>query len=98
MAVAAVAQKFADALNEKFEGKEITVMAGRKFDRIVTAYPGEHLSRSVHAFVERETGLLFKAAGWSAPAKGARYDLNSEENFARTVELADPHGGYLYQR
>lgn len=98
MAVAPITQKFAEALNEKFEGKEITAMAGRKYDRVVIAYPGESHSRSVHAFVERETGKVFKAAGWAAPAKNARYDLNTDESFAQTVELADPFGGYLYQR
>jgi hypothetical protein len=98
MAVAEVTRKFAEALNEKFENKEITAMAGRKFDRIVTAYPGESNGRSVHAFVERETGKLFKAASWAAPAKNARYDLSTDETFAQTVELADPYGTYLYQR
>lgn len=98
MAVAPVTQKFAEALNEKFEGKEVTAMSGRKFDRVVIAYPGENSSRSVHAFVERETGQVFKAAGWKAPAKNARYDLSTDESFAQTVALADPFGGYLYQR
>lgn len=98
MAVASITQKFAEALNEKFEGKEITAMSGRKFDRVVVSYPGESQSRSVHAFVERETGKVFKAAGWKAPAKNARYDLNTDESFAQTVALADPYGSYLYQR
>lgn len=98
MAVAAITQKFAEALNEKFEGKDVTTTAGRKFDRVVISYPGESLSRSVHAFVERETSKLFKASGWAAPAKGARYDLSTEESFAQAVELADPYGSYLYQR
>jgi hypothetical protein len=98
MAVASVTQKFAEALNEKFEGKEVTAMSGRKFDRVVIAYSGEDSSRSVHAFVERETGKVFKAAGWKAPAKNARYDLSTDETFAQTVKLADPFGSYLYQR
>ena len=98
MSVVETTRKFAEALNEKFEGKEVTAMAGRKFDRVVIAYPGESQSRSVHGFVERETGKLFKAAGWKVPAKNARYDLSTDESFAQTVALADPHGGYLYQR
>lgn len=97
MAVAPVTQKFAEALNEKFEGKDVTATAGRKFDRVVICYTNES-SRSVHAFVERETGKLFKAAGWAAPAKNARYDLSTDESFAQTVKLADPFGSYLYQR
>lgn len=97
MAVASVTQKFAEALNKKFEGKEFTTMAGRKFDRIVVTFAGEH-NRSVHAFVERETGMLFKSASWQAPAKNARYDISTDEGFAQTVELADWAGSYLYQR
>jgi hypothetical protein len=96
MAVAEVTRKFAEALNEKFEGKEVSTTAGRKFDRVVIAFAGQN--RSVHAFVERETGLLFKAAGWAAPAKNARYDLSTDEGFAQTVALADWAGSYLYQR
>jgi hypothetical protein len=38
---------------------------------------------SVHSFVEVETGNVFKAAGWRAPAKHVRaniYDYNSLKN------------------
>jgi hypothetical protein len=96
MAVAPVTQKFAEALNEKFEGKEVSATAGRKFDRVVIVFAGQN--RSVHAFVERETGKVFKAASWAAPAKNARYDLSTPESFAQTVEVADWAGSYLYQR
>ena len=41
---------------------------GQKFIRIVNPVHG----RSVHAFVDIATGDLLKAAGWKAPAKGAR--------------------------
>jgi hypothetical protein len=37
----------------------------QKRDRIVR-------DDSVHCFVDRETGAILKAAGWKAPAKGAR--------------------------
>ena len=102
MVAVEVAQKFANALTEKSvlsgRSEEYSVMAGRKFDRIVSERPNEQFSRTVHAFVERQTGKLFKPAGWAAPAKNARYDLSTPEGFAQTVELADPYGSYLYQR
>lgn len=32
-------------------------------------------SRSVYAFIERETGAILKAEGWSRPAKGVRGNI-----------------------
>lgn len=46
----------------------ITVMKGRKYDRIVS----NGSQRTVHSFVNRETGEVLKAASWKAPAKHAR--------------------------
>jgi len=73
----------------------IKVNKGRRFDKVVTNSPG---SRSVHCFVEKETGHIFKPAGWNAPqlktnipVRGSIYEINSYKN-------ADPHGGWLYLR
>jgi hypothetical protein len=57
-------------------------------------------SRSVFAFVEKETGALIKAATWKAPAKiktgwATKYNLNTQ--FELALEKADPYGGFLYQ-
>lgn len=73
------------------------VEEGQKFDRIVDTQHGRH----VHAFVERITGQVIKAAGWKAPQKDKnglayRYDLSSPEGFAQAVWNADKSGGYLY--
>ncbi len=68
---------------------------GRKYFKIIM---DAHGSRSVHAFVDKKTGEVFKAASFKAPAKGVRYNLlniaSREECFAR----ADWAGGYLYVR
>jgi hypothetical protein len=40
--------------------------------------------------------MLYKAAGWAAPAKDARYNLATDMDVLR--ERIDPHGGYLYKR
>ncbi len=69
------------------------IMKGRKYHRVVSA--GKHGNRSVHAFVG-EDGMLYKAAGWAAPAKDARYNLATDMDVLR--ERIDPHGGYLYKR
>lgn len=93
-----VTVKFAEALDQKFERNEITTTGGRKYDRVVSGYPNDPMSRSVHCFVERATGHVLKAAGWAAPAKGVRFDLSTAEGFVNAVEAADPYGSYLYAR
>lgn len=69
---------------------------GKKYVKIVQVSIGG--SRSVHAFVEKTTGSLLKAASWRSPAKGVRYSLLDDESFAQCLERADWAGGYLYQR
>jgi hypothetical protein len=54
----------------------IAVKFGRKYAKLsVKRTSGE----SAFAFVDRETGLVYKPASWSAPAKHARGDVNSAE-------------------
>jgi len=70
---------------------------GQKVTRIVMGdlqADGSLKARSVHCFVDNLTGDVFKAAGWKAPAKSARYNLvhdfdEVERNFYWT-------GSYLY--
>lgn len=92
-------------LNEKYPSEhwkyDIDVEPGKKFDRIVLSRSGWR-GRSVHAFVERETGLLIKAATWKAPAKRAngiwqsKFDLSVPSEFKDALDKADPYGRYLY--
>jgi hypothetical protein len=91
--VVPTAVKFAEALNRKFD-KSIGATAGKTFDKIVRLRDG--VPAEVLAFVERDTAKLFKAASWSTPSKGAKYDLSTDESFESTVALADPFGRYLY--
>lgn len=92
------AEKFAQLLTEKFSGeseftpKVFKVEAGRKYDRITQECTNGQ-SKSVHAFVIRETGQVLKAAGYPAPAKGIRY-----ETVEAAATAATWSGGYLYQR
>jgi len=50
----------------------IEVEEGSKFYRIVKAERG---TRSVHSFVSKANGDIFKAAGWKAPAKHVRGNI-----------------------
>ncbi len=68
---------------------------GRKYIRIVTC--GSH--RHVHCFIDAQTGGVYKAASWKAPAlNGERYNLLDEESFAELKAKWDPYGSYLYKR
>jgi hypothetical protein len=55
-------------------------------------------SRSVHAFVDRKTGEVYKSASFKSPAKGVRYDLRIIEQREWLFENADWAGSYLYAR
>jgi hypothetical protein len=56
----------------------------------------------VHAFIDKETGAVYKPAGWRSPAKGKdgkpseRYNLLDAESRQRCFERCEFSGGYLY--
>ena len=68
---------------------------GKKYHKIVMNAAG---SRSVHAFVDKKTGEVYKSASWKSPAKGVRFDLRIIEQREWLLENADWAGGYLYLR
>jgi hypothetical protein len=49
-----------------------SVEEGRKYLKIIISTSG---NRSIHAFIVRVTGDVYKAANYKAPAKGIRYNL-----------------------
>ena len=63
-------QYWEDRIAEYKEGKDVykfSIDTGRKYHKIVqTCSDG---AQSVHAFVDKNTGELYKAASWKAPAK-----------------------------
>lgn len=75
-------------------------MEGRKYIKIVAHYGvnAEVGSRSVHAFVDKVTGDVFKPASWAAPAKIARFNILNDESFHQMMQNCDIHGSYLYLR
>lgn len=50
---------------------------GRRYVKICRIRAGEKMG-SVHCFVEIATGHIYKAATWSAPAKGIRGNVSFE--------------------
>ena len=73
---------------------------GRKYFKVIMEIPNENRdpSRSVHAFVDKKTGEIYKSASWKSPAKGVRYDLRLIKDREWLLENADWSGGYLYSR
>ena len=69
---------------------------GRKYHKIVMEY--DNGSKSVHAFIDKKTGDVFKPASFKAPAKIARYNVLNIQSREEMLERADWAGGYLYIR
>ena len=55
-------------------------------------------SRSVHAFVDKKTGEVYKPASFKAPAKHVRFNLCLIKDREWLLENADWAGGYLYMK
>jgi hypothetical protein len=70
---------------------------GKKYAKIIhVTYHGKQ--RSAHAFVDLQTGDVYKSASWQAPAKGIRYNLLDDKSREEMYRRADWAGGYLYLR
>ena len=89
-------EDFQRANNRKTDAYKFYIESGRKYHKVIMETGAG--SRSVHAFVDKKTGEVYKPASFKAPAKIVRYNLlmieSREECFAR----ADWAGGYLYVR
>ena len=77
-------------------GYKFYIESGRKYHKLIMETNGG--SRGVHAFVDKKTGDVYKAASFKAPAKGVRYNLLRIESREQCFERADWAGGYLYIR
>ena len=81
--------------------KEFKMQLGRRYWKILNwdfDIDGVNFSESVHAFVDRNTGEVYKPAGWRGPAKIVRYDLRIIKERQECLSRADWAGGYLYVR
>ena len=82
------------------------VKTGKKYYKIVKMEfdtfqnRNEYREGSVHAFVDKKTGQVYKPASWQAPAKHVRYDLRiiREREFLFNSNNTGWAGGYLYLR
>jgi len=74
---------------------DFTFESGRKYHKIIMHTENQ---RSVHAFVDKKTGEIYKSASWKSPAKGVRYDLRIIEQREWLLQNADWASNYLYAR
>ena len=75
---------------------------GRKYIKVIQQdlRNDEYRDGSVHAFIDRNTGEVYKPASWKSPAKIVRYDLRliSDRAKLHDPKFTDWAGGYLYLR
>ena len=85
------------------------VYTGKRYYKIVqqefetwekSRYYGQYRDGSVHCFVDKETGDVYKPASWSAPAKHIRFTFQNVDHlkFLLNPDNVGWAGGYLYLR
>ena len=72
------------------------LVSGRKYHKLMQCVDGQ--VESVHAFIDRKTGEVYKPASYKAPAKHVRYNLNIIQEREECLEKCDWAGSYLYLR
>ena len=82
------------------------IQKGKKYYKIIQqdfdTFRGrnEYRDGGVHAFVDKKTGEIYKAASWKSPAKYVRYDMRiiKEREYVLNPNNCGWAGGYLYMR
>ena len=99
-------ERLLEILNGKANLRRYRYTEGKKYFKVVAeefdTFRGRNEWRdtTVHAFVDKVTGEVYKPAGWAKPAKHVRYNLSNDLD---RLKLHDPDridwaGGYLYLR
>ena len=71
------------------------LVSGRKYHKVMQCVDGQ--TESVHAFIDRKSGDVYKPASIKAPAKGVRFNLLIITEREFVLENCDWAGGYLYR-
>jgi hypothetical protein len=82
------------------KGRKYLKIINRQYDDMGSNPRNEYRDGSVHAFIDRETGDVYKPAGWAKPAKHVRYNLleRKDREFLFNYKNVGWAGGYLYMR
>ena len=100
----ALIDKLTENYNKNYHSNDLVfdVVRGTKYYKLIqrnlkrNGLGTEH--GSVHAFIHRQSGAVYKPASWKAPAKHVRYNLLDDVSFETCLHNADWAGGYLYMR
>jgi hypothetical protein len=93
-------QKLVECLQADYDKQSLhgdtkfEIRRGRKFLKVVMINNQE----SVHAFIDKKTGEVYKPASWNKAAQHVRYDLRIIRSRMDCYARADWAGGYLYMR
>ena len=93
-----------DALQQDYQSRHSTGSnysyaldsSGRRYHKIFMYRNGTR--DSIHCFIDKKTGSVYKPASIKAPAKHERYNLNVIQSREECLEKADWAGSYLYIR
>jgi hypothetical protein len=92
-----------DALQQNYQRQypngrnySYALISGRKYHKVMQCVDGQ--TESVHAFIDKKTGEVYKPASIKAPAKGVRFNLLIIEEREFVLENCDWAGSYLYIR
>ena len=82
------------------KGRKYLKIINQQYDDMGPNPSYEYRNGSVHAFIDRETGDVYKPAGWAKPAKHVRYNLleRKDREYLFDYKNIDWAGGYLYMR
>ena len=78
------------------EGYQFIIESGRKYHKVIMVTEGGN--RSVHCFVDKKNGDVYKAESWKRPAKHVRYNLLDEYSRESLFDECEWAGSHLYLR
>ena len=92
-----------DALQQNYQTKSFGTAnyafdldsSGRKYHKIFMNINGKR--DSIHCFIDKKTGEVYKPASYKAPAKGVRFNLLIIKEREFVLANCDWAGGYLYR-
>ena len=85
-----IEERFYEEYPNPSRDRKFSVKKGRKYYKILEN------DSSAHAFVDMNSGDVFKPASWNKPAAGVRYNVLNDESRRVLFNTCDWAGGYLY--
>ena len=77
------------------------IVESRKYLRIEyetgVNHDGSVKQKSIHAFIDKNTGEVYKPASWKSPAKHVRFNLLDKQSRDECYRRANWSGSYLYK-